>query len=226
MTVPCFALSLLWRKIIIFPTFLILYVAGGPIWCLSRPLIGKQVADKCSTVLSLVLEFGALYLAGAIAFVVVAQSLGTHFVSHFFSRESRDNILIVDIQTTAGAIFGQLVVELHVTVPNRTNSHHRPCRIGKRCRECRQFVAAQIHADQSPLDFRTAAASRDSNGLAMASSPAASTDSDRKAELQRPYGFLVPQHWPREISHSPIISRVDDIMNELRLSVEDKQRPA
>jgi hypothetical protein len=56
---------------------------------------------------SVSLEFGALYLAGAIAFVVVVQSLGTHFVSHFFSH---GNILIVDIQTTAGAIFGQLVV--------------------------------------------------------------------------------------------------------------------
>ncbi|KAF8142880.1 hypothetical protein K438DRAFT_1946059, partial [Mycena galopus ATCC 62051] len=52
------------------------------IWWLSgvaRPVIGKQVTDKYCTVLTLILESGALYLVGAIAFFVVAQVVDTHF---------------------------------------------------------------------------------------------------------------------------------------------------
>ncbi|KAJ7813979.1 hypothetical protein B0H13DRAFT_2382011 [Mycena leptocephala] len=140
-------------------TLVLMGLSGGRIWWLSRvarPVVGKQVTDKYCTVLSLILESGALYLAGAIAFLVVAQCIGARF-------------------TTAGAILGQLVGIAPTLIAVRVG-------LGHSVENVDSFVAAQMRADQSLLRFRMPAASRDSNGLAMVSSPSAGDDNHGRGE--------------------------------------------
>ncbi|KAJ7687053.1 hypothetical protein B0H17DRAFT_1136558 [Mycena rosella] len=77
----------------------------GRIWWLARQarkILGRNVADRYYTVCAMILESGALYLMGGIAFLVVAFQL----FNFKFSEEIK---LILDQLITGGAILAQLV---------------------------------------------------------------------------------------------------------------------
>ncbi|KAJ7861508.1 hypothetical protein B0H13DRAFT_1900482 [Mycena leptocephala] len=87
--------------------------------------------------------------------VTVTDKYRTVLLCHLFSR---DRIIIVDIQTTAAAILGQLGGIAPTLIAVRVG-------LGRSVENVERFVAAQMRADQSPLRYRMAAASRDSTGL-------------------------------------------------------------
>jgi len=82
----------------ILTTFILMGLSAGRIWWLAggaRKLIGPKAVNKYTTISSMILESGALYCVGGIAFVIIAGY--------------EANGLIQFNTTTSGAILGQLV---------------------------------------------------------------------------------------------------------------------
>ncbi|KAJ7154354.1 hypothetical protein C8R43DRAFT_440543 [Mycena crocata] len=80
----------------LFTTILLMGLSAGRIWWLARQaqdVLGRRVTDKYYTVVAMILESGALYCLGGIAFIIVA-----------FREASSTNPVI-----TSGAVLGQLV---------------------------------------------------------------------------------------------------------------------
>ncbi|KAJ7884695.1 hypothetical protein B0H13DRAFT_1889904 [Mycena leptocephala] len=106
-------------------------------------------------------------------------------------RLIRDHILIVDIQTTASAILGQLVGIAPTLIAVRVG-------LGQSVDNVESFVAAQMRSDQSPLWYRMAATSRDSTGLPKVCFPAAGDDNHGRGRrydlLGSPCDTRLPTH--------------------------------
>ncbi|KAJ7909972.1 hypothetical protein B0H13DRAFT_2489019 [Mycena leptocephala] len=79
-------------------------LSAGRIWWLAagaRQLMGRKVVDRYSTVSAMILESGALYCVGGIAFVIIS--------AYELSSVSASFRCIDTNTTTSGAILGQLV---------------------------------------------------------------------------------------------------------------------
>jgi len=112
-------------------TLILMGLSAGRIWWLAsgsgaRRLVGQQVVDKYTTISAMMLESGALYCAGSIAFVIV-------------SGYELSGMLDTNI-TTSGAILGQLVGIAPTIIAVRVG-------LGKRVESATIYVPADSDKD-------------------------------------------------------------------------------
>ncbi|KAJ7732924.1 hypothetical protein DFH07DRAFT_968198 [Mycena maculata] len=120
----------------VFTTFVLMGLSAGRIWWLARSarqVMGRKITGKYYTICAMILESGALYCVGGIAYVIVAE---------------------IYPATTSGAVLGQLVGIAPTIIAVRVG-------LGQSVESVNSFVATARPRACSPLEFRPAVASAD-----------------------------------------------------------------